>query len=95
MLRFILSKLGLVKETNEKTVETIYNNNNVDLVLTVGDPEAHRQFLMSLASTTNGQKPLLGQHKITLAIPNTKYTFSTYDYNLLGQITHYMENQKP
>lgn len=92
MLRFILSKLGLVKETNEKTVETIYNG-NVDLVLTLGDPEVHRQFLMSLANT-NGQKPLLGQHKITLAIPNTKYTFSTYDYNLLGQIANYMENQK-
>lgn len=92
MIRFILNRLGLTKEKNEAIVNTSYNG-NIDLVLTLGNPEAHRQFLMSLANT-NGQKPLLGQHKITVAIPNTKYSFSTYDYNLLGQIAYYMENQK-
>jgi hypothetical protein len=92
MLRFILSRLGLTKENNETLVQTTYNG-SVDLVLTLGDQEAHRQFLMSLAST-NGQVPLLGHHKITVAIPNTKYSFSTYDYNLLGRIAYYMENQK-
>lgn len=92
MIRFILNRLGLTKENNEKLVETVYNG-NVDLVLTLGDQQAHRQFLMSLANT-NSQKPLLGQHKITVSIPGTKYSFSTYDYNLLGQIAYYMENQK-
>ena len=92
MIRFILNRLGLTKEKNEAIVETTYNG-DVDLVLTLGDKEALRQFLMSLANT-NGEKPLLGQHKITVAIPNTKYSFSTYDYNLLGRIAYYMENQK-
>jgi len=92
MIRFILNRLGLTKETNEKLVETNYNG-SIDLVLTLGDQEAHRQFLMSLANT-NGQEPLLGQHKITVSIPNTKYSFSTYNYNLLGRIAYYMENQK-
>lgn len=86
MFNYLYKKLGLSKKDQSKS-------NSIEVPLSNGKYiDIDKQFILGLAGV-HFKNSLIGTRKIVVYIPNTTYSFSTYDYNYYGIIIHFLESK--